>query len=140
MVAKPTSRFPVMKKLFSTEIKEIFAKVEIVSSLARKKLIFSFALGLIKSRKVQFCEVAEHLNNKAKKGCNEVRIQDFFRQAKPDYGQLALLLCLFLPRKGKVRLSIDRTEWDFVQVPGQHSDGAGQPGEGAGAALLGASG
>jgi hypothetical protein len=104
-----------MKKFFSPKIKEIFDKVEIVGILARKKFIFSFVLGLIKSRKVQFCEVAEHLNNKTKKACNEVRIQDFFRQAKLDYGQVALLLCLFLPRKGKVRLSIDRTEWDFGQ-------------------------
>jgi hypothetical protein len=102
-----------MKKFFSTKIKGIFDKVEIVGNLARKKFIFSFVLGLIKSRKVQFCEVAEHLNDKTKKECNEVRIQDFFRQAKLDYGQVAMLLCLFLPRKGKVRLSIDRTEWDF---------------------------
>lgn len=102
-----------MKKLFSSKIKEIFDKVEIVRNLARKKFIFSFVLGLIKSRKVQFCEVAEYLNEKAKTACNEVRIQDFFRQAKLDYGQVAMLLCLFLPRKGKVRLSIDRTEWDF---------------------------
>ncbi|WP_147921132.1 IS4 family transposase [Pontibacter qinzhouensis] len=102
-----------MKKFFSTKIKEIFDKVELVSNLARKKFIFSFVLGLIKSRKVQFCEVAEHLNDKAKKECNEVRIQDFFRQAKLNYEQVAMLLCLFLPRKGKVRLSIDRTEWDF---------------------------
>jgi hypothetical protein len=104
-----------MKKLFSAKIKEIFDKVEIVGNLARKKFVFSFVLGLIKSRKVQFCEVAEHLNDETKKACNEVRIQDFFRQAKLAYGQVALLLCLFLPRQGKVRLSIDRTEWDFGQ-------------------------
>jgi len=107
------NRFPVMKKYFSTKIKEIFDKVEIVSNLARQKFIFSFVLGLIKSRKVQFCEVAEHLNTKTKAVCNEVRIQDFFRQVELNYEQVALLLCLFLPRKGKVRLSIDRTEWDF---------------------------
>lgn len=102
-----------MKKFFSTKIKEIFDKVEIVSNLARKKFLFSFVLGLLKSRKVHFCEVAQHLNHKTKKECNEVRIQDFFRQAKLNYEQVAMLLCLLLPRKGKVRLSIDRTEWDF---------------------------
>jgi hypothetical protein len=102
-----------MKKYFSTKIKEIFDKVEVVSNLARKKFIFSFVLGLIRSRKVHFCEVAEHLNDKTKAACNEVRIQDFFRQAELNYEQLAMLLCLLLPRKGKVRLCIDRTEWDF---------------------------
>jgi len=42
-----------------------------------------------------------------------VRIQDFFRQVELDYEQVALLMCLLLPRQGKVRLCIDRTEWDF---------------------------
>ena len=102
-----------MKQHFSTKIKEIFDKVELVSNLARKKFIFSFVLALIKSRKVQFCEVAEHLNEQVQDICNEVRIQDFFRQAKLDYRQVALLLSLFLSPKKKVRLCIDRTEWDF---------------------------
>jgi hypothetical protein len=70
-------------------------------------------LGLIKSRQVQFCEVAQHLNEEVQDICNEVRIQDFFRQVTLDYEQVALLLCLFLKPKQKVRLCIDRTEWDF---------------------------
>lgn len=102
-----------MKTSFNDKIKEVFSKVKIVKHLARQKFVLRFVLGLIKSRKVQFCEVAQHLNEEAKDICNEVRIQDFFRQAALDYGQVALLLCLFLPRKGKVRLCIDRTEWDF---------------------------
>ncbi len=102
-----------MKTNFSDKVKEVFAKVKIVKHLARQKFVFSFLLGLIKSRKVQFCEIAPHLNEGAKDICNEVRIQDFFRQVELDYEQVALLLCLFLNRKGKVRLCIDRTEWDF---------------------------
>lgn len=102
-----------MKKYFSTKIKEIFDKVEIVSNLARRKFIFSFVLGLIKSRKVHFCEVAEHLNDNTKAECNEVRNQDFFRQVELNCEQAVMLLCLFLPRRGKVRLCIDRAEWDF---------------------------
>ncbi len=42
----------------------------------------------------------------------ERRIQSFFRDYEFDYDQVCLLLALFLPR-GKVSLSIDRTEWDF---------------------------
>jgi hypothetical protein len=42
-----------------------------------------------------------------------VRIQDFFRQSELDYQQVALLMALFLGGKGKIRLCIDRTEWDF---------------------------
>ncbi len=102
-----------MKTSFSDKIREVFAKVKIVKNLARQKFVFSFLLGLIKSRKVQFCEVAQHLNDAVQDISNEVRIQDFFRQAALDYEQVALLLCLFLKQKVKVRLCIDRTEWDF---------------------------
>lgn len=102
-----------MKTSFSDKIREIFAKVKIVKNLARQKFVFSFLLGLIKSRKVQFCEVAQHLNDQVQDICNEVRIQDFFRQVALDYEQIALLLCLFLKPKEKVSLCIDRTEWDF---------------------------
>jgi hypothetical protein len=102
-----------MKTSFNDKIKEFFGKVKIVQNLARQKFVCSFLLGLIKSRKVHFCEIAQHLNQQTQDICNEVRIQDFFRQAELDYGQVALLLCLFLNRKQKVRLCIDRTEWDF---------------------------
>jgi len=102
-----------MKTSFSDKIREVFCKVKIVQNLARQKFLFSFLLGLIKSRKVQFCEVAPHLNEQVQDISNEVRIQDFFRQVELDYEQVALLMCLFLNRKGKVRLCIDRTEWDF---------------------------
>lgn len=102
-----------MKTSFSDKVREVFSKVKIVKNLARQKFILGFVLGLIKARKVQFCEVAPHLNEDAQHICNEVRIQDFFRQVELDYEQVALLLCLFLKQKEKVRLCIDRTEWDF---------------------------
>jgi hypothetical protein len=55
-----------MKTCFSDKIRALFSKVKIVSNLARQKFMVSFVLGLIKSRKVQFCEVAQHLNDEAK--------------------------------------------------------------------------
>lgn len=67
-----------MKQYFTAEIRTIFAKAQIVKNLARQKFIASFVLALIRSRKVQFCEVAQFLNNEVKDECNEVRIQDFF--------------------------------------------------------------
>lgn len=102
-----------MKTRFDSKIKELFDKVKLVANLARQKFVWSFLLGLIQSRKVQFCEIAQHLNDQVQSISNEVRIQDFFRQVKLDYQQVGLLLGLFLNRKGKVRFCIDRTEWDF---------------------------
>jgi len=102
-----------MQEYCGVEITSILDKIPIVKNLARKKFVVLFILGMIKTRSVQFCEIAQVLNDKAKATSNEVRIQDFFREVSIDYQQVALLLAMFLPRKGKVTLCIDRTEWDF---------------------------
>jgi hypothetical protein len=102
-----------MKQRLVEQVSKVLAKVPIVENLARRKFICLFILGLIKSRNVQFCEVAVHLNEEAKLTSNEVRIQDFFRQVDIDYFFVAALLVSLLPARGKLRLCIDRTEWDF---------------------------
>jgi len=84
-----------------------------VRNLARKKFIASFVLALIKSRNVQFWAIAQHLNPSAKVSSNEVRIQDFFREVSLNYAQVGRLLLSFLPMGQKLRLCLDRTEWDF---------------------------
>ncbi len=102
-----------MKQYCSAEVTAILDTVPIVKNLARKKFIVLFVLAMIKTRSVQFCEIAQNLNDKVKASSNETRIQDFFREVELSYEQVALLLAVFLPRKGKVTLCIDRTEWDF---------------------------
>jgi len=87
----------------------------VVRNLARQKFVSQFILALIKSRNVQFCEVAQHLNDAVKVASNETRIQDFFREVRLDYLVLAQLLLGLLPATGKLRLCLDRTEWDFGQ-------------------------
>jgi len=102
-----------MKQSFVAQVTEILGEVSIVKNLARKKFISEFVIGLIKSRNVQFCEIAQHLRDSAKLSSNEVRIQDFFREVSLDYQQVAVLLLSFLPRRRKLRLCIDRTNWEF---------------------------
>lgn len=102
-----------MKQYCCAEVTAILDIVPIVQNLARKKFIALFVLAMIKTRAVQFCEVAQALNDEVKASSNETRIQDFFREVELDYEQLAILLAMFLPRKGKVTLCVDRTEWDF---------------------------
>lgn len=102
-----------MKQSLIDEITNVLQKAPIVEHLSRKKFISQFIVGLIKSRNVQFCEVAQHLNDSAKLASNETRIQDFFREADIDYYCVAALLLSLLPRDKKLRLCIDRTEWDF---------------------------
>ena len=42
-----------------------------------------------------------------------MRIQDFFREVQLDYAKVAALLLGLLPKHKKLRICIDRTEWDF---------------------------
>lgn len=99
-----------MKQSLIDEITKVLHNVPIVANLARKKFIAHFVVGLIKSRNVQFCEIAQHLNDKVKMTSNENRIQDFFREADIDYYAVATLLISFLPKNKKLRLCIDRTD------------------------------
>ena len=64
------------------------------------------------ARAVQFREIALHIESEAKVDSIERNIQSFFKDYEFDYDQVCVLLLLFLPR-GKLSLSIDRTEWDF---------------------------
>ena len=104
-----------MKQGLIAKITTVLAHVPLVRNLARQKFIARFIIGLIKSRNVQFGEVAQHLNDAVKPASNETRIQDFFREVDLDYVVLARLLVSLLPRQGKLRLCLDRTEWDFGQ-------------------------
>ena len=101
-----------MKKIIRDEVIKLLNKIPLAQNLARKKFISSFLLGIIDSRKVQFREVALHIESEAKVESVERTIQSFFKDYEFDYEQVCLLLVLFLPR-GKLSLSIDRTEWDF---------------------------
>ena len=102
-----------MKQCLVAKITILLHSAPLVRNLARKKFIARFVLGLFKSRNVQFCEVAHHLNDGAKLASNETRIQDFFREVELDYLALVVLLVGLLPGMGKLRLCLDRTEWDF---------------------------
>lgn len=102
-----------MKQSLIDEITTVLQNVPVVTNLARKKFIAQFTVGIIKSRNIQFCEVAHHLNDNVKMTSNENRIQDFFREVDIDYQAVAILLVSLLPKDKKLRLCIDRTEWDF---------------------------
>jgi hypothetical protein len=102
-----------MKQSLKNEVTTILHSLPIVKNLARKKFIAAFVLALIQSRNVQFAELAQHLNPDAKLSSNETRIQDFFRETDLDYTLLAVLVLSLLPKRVKLRLCIDRTEWDF---------------------------
>jgi len=101
-----------MKEIIKAQVIEILSKVSLIDNLARKKFFTSILLGIIDSRKVQFKEIALHIESKAKIESIERNIQSFFKEYEFDYQKVCMILVTFLP-KGKLDLSIDRTEWDF---------------------------
>ncbi|WP_216690118.1 IS4 family transposase [Hymenobacter siberiensis] len=104
-----------MKQRLIAKITTVLQHLPVVRNLARQKFVSQFIIALIKSRNVQFCEVAQHLNDAVKLASNETRIQDFFRETDLNYLVLAQLVLGLLPAQGKLRLCLDRTEWDFGQ-------------------------
>lgn len=89
-----------------------------MANLARKTFVSLFVIALIQQRNrsaeaVQFNELAVVLNDEAKISSNQNRIEDFFREVDIDFQSVARLMLALLPKKVKLRLTIDRTEWDF---------------------------
>jgi hypothetical protein len=104
-----------MKKFFTSEVSYLFKTYKIVAHKSRQTCLYLAILGIIKSRKVQLPSIADAI--KSEGDTIEIksiihRLEDFFREADFDYESLALLL-IFCLGKGKLRLCIDRTEWDF---------------------------
>ena len=100
---------PLMKSIISSKIKNLFSQIPLAKNLARQTFISEFTLGVIKSRNIQFKEVGLHFTTDSKVASTERRIQAFFKDFEFDYQQVAILLLIFLP-KGKLSLSIDRTD------------------------------
>lgn len=101
-----------MKDFLSSKVVKLMSSFAIVKHLSRQKCAISLVLSLIRSRQVQFQELALVFNDQVKEDSNERRIQAFFKEAALEEDQVAFVLSLFLVF-GKVDLCLDRTEWDF---------------------------
>lgn len=109
-----------MVNILLNQVSSVLSGLEIVKNLSRQKMLILTVCAVIKSRNVQLNELAYHLNDAVKTASNETRLQDFFREVPFDYEALAAFLLCFLMDCGgttrqKIRLTIDRTEWDFGQ-------------------------
>ena len=108
-----------MKKLYDANLIRIFdlgnffaGKTQKKMNLSRKKFIMSYLMGLIMSRSVHFCEVANHMNEEVEPESNVRRIERFFKDFEVDFtGFAKLLMCCFPCQRYK--LCIDRTNWQF---------------------------
>lgn len=106
-----------MNKVIIKTVQDHLRNLQVVKNLSRQKMLIMTLCSMLKSRSVVLVELAENLNSDALTDSNENRLQNFFRDVAFDYEALAKFLFCFLCAKGtdKIRLSIDRTEWDFGQ-------------------------
>lgn len=95
-----------------TNLYEMIRNLGIIRHKKRQEFLCALLAGLIKSRSVQFGEIADKMDKPIKVSSIERRIQDFFLRVRFDYGQLMLFFLSFVHHQ-QLRLSIDRTEWDF---------------------------
>lgn len=95
-----------------TNLYELIRSFGIIAHKKRQEFLCELLGGMIKSRSVQFSELADKIDKPIKVSSIERRIQDFFLRVSFDYGQLMLFFLSFIHHDGLV-LSIDRTEWDF---------------------------
>jgi Transposase DDE domain len=102
-----------MMMTLQSEIRRILDENQIVKNACRKEFLGLYIPALVQSNSVQFCQTAKFLNADVKIKSNMTRIQDFYREVEINYDFVAVLLLTLLPKNKKLRISIDRTEWDF---------------------------
>jgi Transposase DDE domain len=104
-----------MKKLYDANLNRIFDLGNFFDkkiNKSRKKFIMSYLFGLIMSRSVHFCEVANHMNEEVEADSNVRRIERFFEKFEVDFVGFAKLLMACFPCK-TYKVCIDRTNWQF---------------------------
>ena len=101
-----------MDRWSNTKLYELVRSLGIIQHKSRQHFLCSLIMGLIRSRSVQFCEIAYNMDKSIKLSSVERRIQDFFQRVTFDYSQLILFFLSFI-HHDRLWLCIDRTEWDF---------------------------
>jgi Transposase DDE domain len=131
----------MQSKELQTNISELFQKslesIEKVHGFrlnkSRTDFIELVILGLVSSRSVQFGEIADKMTGDADTESKQRRIQRFVGEYDVNYEFFACFLLLLLPKQGKLKICIDRTEWEFgeqnhnILVLTAYSHGVGIP-------------
>jgi hypothetical protein len=113
----------MQSKELQTNISELFnqslASIEKIHgkrlNKSRTALIELVVLGMVSSRSVQFGEIADKMVGDADTESKQRRIQRFIAEYELDYEFFAYFLILLLPKLGRLKICIDRTEWEFGQ-------------------------
>lgn len=122
-----------ISELFKKSIKSIEQLYKIKLNKNRTDFMELVVLGLVNSRSVQFGEIADKMEGEASTDSKQRRIQHFIGEYGLNYEFIACFLLVLLPQTGRLKLCIDRTEWEFggqnhnILVLTAYSHGVGIP-------------
>jgi hypothetical protein len=122
-----------ISELFKKSIESIEEVHQVRLNKSRTDFMELLVLGLVSSRSVQFGEIADKMEGDADTDSKHRRIQRFIGHYEVDYEWVAYFLLLLLPKQGKLKICIDRTEWEFgsqnhnILVLTAYSHGIGIP-------------
>jgi hypothetical protein len=104
------------KKLYKYSDLQVILQNELSINSARVKFIVLVIIALFKVQTVNYQRLAEGFDNDIEVSSNLRRIQRFFANFNLDSDLIARLLYKILPVQGKLKLSLDRTNWKFGTV------------------------
>ncbi len=97
-------------KITQDKIKDIFEKSNLVSNLARRKILMWIIFAMIECKNVILYEISLHIKINTQVNSNLRRIQRFLTQISFNEKVLAQFLLSFFT-SNKIILCIDRTNW-----------------------------
>ena len=96
--------------LFQKALESIEKVYSLRLNKSRTDFIEIVVLGLVSSRSVQFGEIADKMTGEADTESKQRRIQRFIGDYEVNYEFFAYFLLLLLPKHGKLKICMDRTE------------------------------
>lgn len=102
-----------LQEILEKQLFVCFSNSTSAVSTSRLEFMCLFLLGLMSAKDVQYESVASQMSGDALEDSKVRRIQRFIAEFKLDYICVAFFLLSMLPNKKKLRLCLDRTEWDF---------------------------
>ena len=101
-----------LQEFFEKIYKEIQEFSDKKLNKSRRRFICQYCIGLIQSRSVHSSNIASYMATDAKIDSDIRKIERFYADFKLDDEFISFVLVFCLP-KGKVNISMDRTDWKF---------------------------
>ena len=105
-----------LQEILEKQLSFCFSTSSDTISSSRLDFLSLFLIALMSAKNVQYESVASQMAGEALEESKVRRIQRFMADFEMDYMCVAHFLLSMLPNKKKLRLCLDRTEWEFGET------------------------